>query len=219
MKLALINGSPRGKKGNSNKLLNWLVSEIKTEADITEITLSHLTKQTEAIKLAEDSDYLIFCFPLYTDLMPGIVKHFFELMDKDKESFKNKPVLYFIHSGFPEAIHSRMLEQYCQHFTKLMSMQYMGCLIMGGSEGMQYMPEQAFKKRKQEFGKIGRNILTFKPYTPDALKISGHIEKFMGLNKIRLSIMPSFMNLFWNRIIRTNKAYKKRLDKPYAPTI
>ena len=217
MKLALVNGSPRGRFSNSAKLLDWLTSEIQGQTKITRVIAADIKHQQASADKIADSDYIVCCFPLYTDLTPGIVKHFFETMEQQKDKFKAKPILYLVHSGFPEVVQSRLLERYCQHFTKLMDMQYMGCIIWGGSEPIRYAPESAFKKKKTAVRNIGVNILTKQPIDPEALKLPRQVESMSKFRAFIFSLVPWAFDLFWNYELKKNNAYDKRFDKPYEP--
>ncbi len=217
MKLALINGSPRGKSGNSGKLLDWLTRGILDQTEITRIIAADVKNQQESVDAISACDYIVCCFPLYTDLTPGIVKQFFETMAQQKDKFKEKPILYFVHSGFPEVTQSRLLERYCRHFTHVMDMQYMGCIILGGSEPIRYAPENAFKKKMEAIQNIGLKILAKAPIEPDALRLPGQIERMSRFRRFVLLLMPFLFDLFWNFELKKNNAFKKRFDRPYAP--
>ena len=217
MKLALINGSPKGKLSGSNTLLNWLVTDIKNEVDVTRVTVSDTTHHPQSVDAAAACDYLVCCFPLYTDLTPGIVQQFFELMEAKKADFKDKPILFLLHSGFPEAVQSRLLERYCRHFASLMGMKVMGCILFGTSGGVREAPEQFFKKKKDALAAIGSGILTMMPYDEDALILPGHIEKMSRTRMFLFSMFAFAMDMSWNRMLKKNGVFDQRFDRPYAP--
>ena len=158
MKLGLINASPRGKDSNSAKILGWLTSELPTDVETTSVYAVKAEDQEKAIDRIKPCDYYVIIFPLYTDAMPGIAKKFFENMMAAKASFAEKPVLFIIHSGFPEAAQSRTVARYVKHFAKLINMRDMGYIILGNSEGIRFHPKQASSKRAEAIAKIGKII-------------------------------------------------------------
>ena len=124
MKLTIVNGSPRGRKSNSDKILEWLLADIKDTPGFSyeKVYVVDIKGRENQIEVLKASDSIIVIFPIYTDCMPGIAKEFFELMESNKEIFVGKPITFIVHSGFPEAIHSRAIERYNQYFAKLLKM-------------------------------------------------------------------------------------------------
>jgi len=53
-------------------------------------------------------------FPLYTDAMPGIVKHFIDALEPLAGRKNNPPLGFLVQSGFPEGLHSRYVERYLE---------------------------------------------------------------------------------------------------------
>ena len=215
MKLGLINASPRGKKSNSAEVLNWLTRAINEELETTLVYAVKAENQPQAIESIKSCDYYVVIFPLYADSMPGIAKKFFENMMNEKESFTGKPVLFIIHSGFPEAIQSRMAERYARHFAKLMDMQTMGCLIMGNSEGIRMHPKQAASKRAEAITQIGKVILEKRPLTEAECILPGQFEKMPKPMLNMFKNLAFLMDIGWHRMMRQNGAYQNRLDRPY----
>lgn len=216
MKLVIVNGSPRGRKSNSDKIIEWPLSEMKVNQDFVYeklyvTDLKERVKQMDALKSAE---YILVIFPLYTDSMPGITKEFFEHMERNKDFLAGKPISFIIHSGFPEACHSREVEKYTEYFSKLLGMNYRGSIIMGGSEALTAAPESMYGKKIEAFKSIGRSISQYKEFEAVDKKI---ISKPENLTKGQMFIMKHFniSNFFWNSLLKKNNAFKKRFDKPY----
>jgi len=91
MKLAVINGSPRGKNSNSSLIVRWIfepVADMHFQYDI--FYASQTSKHAELIGSLSAYDACLIIFPLYTDAMPGIVKTLFERMAERKEELKQK---------------------------------------------------------------------------------------------------------------------------------
>jgi len=216
MKLVVVNGSPRGRKSNSDKIIEWPLSEMKLNKDLVYekiyvVDLKERVKQMDVLKSAE---YILVIFPLYTDSMPGITKDFFEHMERNKEFLTGKPISFIIHSGFPEACQSRNVEKYTEYFSKLLGMKYRGSIVMGGSEALTAAPESMYRKKIKAFKSIARSISKYKEFeTIDKIIIS----KPENLSKTALFFMKylNTSNFFWNSLLKKNNAFEKRFDKPY----
>ena len=126
MKLAVVNGSPRGRKSNSARIAGWITQGMD-EVEI--FYAADIKKHDEAVEKALAADSILFVFPLYTDAMPGIVKAFMEKMAR--RDFSGKTITFVIHSGFPEAVHLRTLERYCVYFARICGMKLLGCGVIG----------------------------------------------------------------------------------------
>jgi len=216
MKLVIVNGSPRGRKSNSDKIIEWPLSEIKANQDFVyeKVYVTELNERVKQIEVLKTADYILVIFPLYTDSMPGITKEFFEHMEKNKESLALKPISFIIHSGFPEALQSRNALKYTEYFSKLIGMKYMGGIIMGGSEALSAAPQSIYRKKIKAFKSIGRSIYECKEFEA-ADKII--ISKPEALPKVQLFIMKylNISDFFWNSLLKKNNAFEKRFDKPY----
>lgn len=215
MKLGIINGSPRGRSGNSNTIAEWMTSRIKNEVEIHTVFAADVAYLDQSTTDMGTCDLLLVIFPLYTDAMSGYAKQFFEHMEKNKAQFTDKPVLFVIHSGFSELAQSRLVERYCEHFSSLLRMRYLGCVILGGSEAIRHAPEKFFKKKIVSFARIGQRILSGQPLSQDELAIPGNKE---SLSKGALFFLKHFTFLsdyFWNRRLKRSNVFDKRFDRPY----
>lgn len=212
MKLITFNGSPRGKSSNSTRMIPWVIDEPPENI----CYLNKLSLHESYIESAILADALLFVFPLYVDSMPGITKSFFELMETHKEIFYEKPVYYIIHSGFPEMIQSKTLSRYLSYFSiKVMNMDYMGTVIIGGSEAMQMAPDGAFRKLQSKLKIVGNAIITGER-VPDNINIL--INKRDRLTAFRLFLfkISPFKNFYWNYRAKQHGVKINLLDQPYA---
>lgn len=218
MKLALINGSPRGEKSNSNRMSQWILEQEDNKNEITYETffLYKTGKHQSYISELETFDSFLFVFPLYVDSMPGITKAFFDTMAEHKSLFEGKPVHFIIHSGFPEMVQSLSLKRYIAYFAgKIIKMDYKGTLIMAGSEALQSAPDGFFGKKLTIFRTLYKTIL--KRQTFDE-QLSYQLSSYYKLNlvqKILYTINP-LKNIYWNYSLKKNNARKKVKDAPYS---
>jgi multimeric flavodoxin WrbA len=216
MNLLIVNGSPRGRKSNSDKMLNWLFNDqqLTSGISIDKVYAVDRKDRDQQLKLMEAADSLLVIFPLYTDGMPGITKEVFEQMEDIKEDLKGKTISFIVHSGFPEPKQSRSVEKYVMHLAALLDMRYLGTVVMPGSEALSMAPESMFKKKFDSFRKIGSCIIEGKQLDAAALKLIAGPEV---LPPFQLFVMKhvNIGNIFWNRMLKKNNAFDKRYDSPY----
>jgi NAD(P)H-dependent FMN reductase len=197
MKLAIVNGSPRGESSNSQRMTAWL-NELNPQENLEPLLLQRVNKHRDYIEHLRGCDSLLFIFPLYVDSMPGLVKQFFEMMEEAKWAFKDKRVCFLIHSGFPEMIQSRSLQRYLKYFsTRIMEMNYLGTLIMGGSESMQMAPDQMYRRQKPIIQRL-LDYLEQGKTLPEGINLQmNRREKMSGIQRWVFTINP-FKNFYWN---------------------
>ena len=212
MKLTIFNGSPRGKSSNSTRMIPWIINEFPDNI----CYLNKLSLHESYIESAKSADTLLFIFPLYVDSMPGITKSFFELMETHKEIFYEKAVYYIIHSGFPEMIQSKALSRYLSYFSlKVMNMDYMGTVIIGGSEAMQMAPDGAFRKIQSKLKIVG-NTITNRETIPDNINILiNKRDRLTALRRFLFKINP-LKNFYWNYRAKQHGVKINLLDQPYS---
>ena len=209
MKLLVVNGSPRGKKSNSDRIIGWITKDIE---DCEKVYAAHVKKQDESAKKVVDADSILIVFPLYTDMMPGLMKAFFEKLNA--YDLSGKYVTFVVHSGFPEAVHSRTVEKYLRYFAKLNDMRLLGVVVMGGSEALQVAPDGYFGKRVGAFNSIGENIGENTELDTGALKTIARMEQYSKARVALMKIMPT--DMYWKSQLKKNGVYDERYAKPYT---
>jgi len=216
MKLAIFNGSPRGRTSNTKKLLEYFQQGFESAGG--EITIvdyliqeKHLDKQVQHFKNEEN---ILLAFPLYVDSVPGVVKQFIEAVGSFDGSGKN--IWFFLHSGFPEGIHCEGLIRYLKLLVKRWNMNYMGTILKPGTEQVRMRPLKKNHKLFLDFEKLGSSLAQtgfldqdildrFKQpyvYPPNAIPI------------IRLMSKLGIIDMFWNKELKKNRVYKQRFDMP-----
>ncbi len=218
MKLLAINASPRGKASNTKRLLDYFTKDMH-QSSVNIVHLKEFYDKENFPSLLEQTaayDYILIGFPLYADWTPGFVKEFLEFMGQNRESFKNKNLLFLIQCGFPESHHCRYVEQYCQRFTRRLGSHYAGSIVRGGSEGARLIPKKFFKDA-QRLSELGKVFETEKQLDEQLLKTIAHPEKLTGFSLLRMKLMlkSPFANLYWNAQLKKNGVFKNRFDKPY----
>lgn len=194
MKLAVLNGSPRGEKSNSLRMAQWVLGP-ESKEKITNINkpINHQNVIEETLK----ADTLLFIFPLYVDSMPGQVKAFFELMEKNKVNYKEKSVSFIIHSGFPERVHCYNLMSYLEYFSEMMEMNYLGTVIMAGSESLQMAPDNFYRRQLPLFRSLYSFLERGEKIPEGITKKLSKTERQSKLASYLYKINP-FKNFYWN---------------------
>lgn len=219
MNCLVINGSPRGKNGNSAIILDWFIKGIKeqvsTEPEI--IYLNQISKHDSYIDKILINDAILLIFPLYTDSMPGLVMAFFEKLEALKGKLVGKKIGFIVHSGFPEACHSRAVEKYLCHLAFLLGAHYSGTIVMGGSEGIKTTQGKALEKRSQAFNRLGRIFINDSSFPEPLIKEIAGAERYPKFVLFILSLLCRLgvINSYWDKELKKNNAYKRRSDKPY----
>lgn len=78
MKTLIINGSPNGKKGNTEILCRRFIKGMQIQPEVRYVA----GEDAQALATYMDGfDHWLFFFPLYVNAMPGIVKRLFEHME------------------------------------------------------------------------------------------------------------------------------------------
>ncbi|MFP4482999.1 MAG: hypothetical protein ACLFN0_09440 [Thermovirgaceae bacterium] len=216
MHLTVLNGSPRGRAGNTAVILRPFLegySEVPGATQRVEYLydpgslerIHHVLQETECLLLA---------FPLYVDAMPSAVKELIESLEPLKGRLEHLRFAYIVHSGFPEPVHSRYVERYLVRLTERLGAEYAGTLVKGGSEGLR-------KKKKQDkslavirgagkaFGKTGRFERKYlKQLAPWERLPSPAIFLFRILENLKI------LDRIWDKPLRENGAWERRFDRP-----
>ena len=107
--LLLLNGSPRGERSNSMKMLTR-VAEGWVRGGGARPEVLHLVRRAQfdrAVEAFADADVVLLGMPLYTDAMPALVKAYIEALAPRVEAARaggaNPTLAFLVQSGFPEA--------------------------------------------------------------------------------------------------------------------
>ena len=219
MRLTVFNGSPRGVAGNTARMLEpFLEGFGSVEGNSAEVVLLCRDRDNvESVKSYEAAESVLLAFPLYVDAMPAMVKAFIEKLEPFSNREDNPPLLFFVHSGFPEAGHSRPVERYLRRLAGRLGSQYQGTIIKPGSEGVRLGSKQMMARLFRRLEKLGRIYGQEQRLDPKILKQLSEPERlgplriafFGALNIIGLN------NRYWDNMLRDNGAFEKRYEQPY----
>lgn len=221
MKPLLLNGSPRGRDGNSRQLLGWIAQGLAAAGCETGPTIDLAPAPTRAAPrdafLAADE--VVFAFPLYTDAMPGIVMAFLEsLAGADPHRLRGKRVAFVIQSGFPEGIHTEALAAYLARLCDRLGFRHLGTLRKGGVEAIRMMPPTQVGKLAARFRAAGQELGERGSFSPELVaRMAGRRRFGPGMRMLlRLLVATGLANVYWNTRLKQHGAFACRFDAPYA---
>jgi NAD(P)H-dependent FMN reductase len=221
MKRLLLNGSPRGRDGNSRRLLGWIGQGLE-HAGLPmpqSVDLAPHPTRAEAIAAFLDADEIVVAFPLYTDAMPAVVKAFFEaLAAQEAPRLRGKRVAFVIQSGFPEAIHTEVLAEYLARLAQRLGWEHLGTLRKGGVESIRMMPPKQVEKFAKDFRAAGRALGETGAFPTALLGRMAGTRTFgvVGRLVVRLLVLTGLGNIYWNGQLKRHRAFGRRFDAPYA---
>ncbi|NLW46089.1 MAG: NAD(P)H-dependent oxidoreductase [Firmicutes bacterium] len=220
MQLTIFNGSPRGTGSNSDLLIQWLVEGVRQNSNFR-IDMLYLNKNRNHdsyIDKFKTSDIVLVVFPLYTDCMPGITMSFMEKLQPLRRSLTGLKLGFVVHSGFPEAIQSRQVEKYLEWLTEELGTDYLGTVVMGGSEGISKRNQVLIRKKRMLFNELGRRLSQADKFDAELVKKIAGIEKLgkFSVCLLQIIIKTGLLNIIMNRRFKEKNAYRERFARPYA---
>ena len=211
MKTLIINGSPNGRKGNSEILCRRFIGGMRDQPEVR-----HVVEEDAAALAAymEGFDRWLFFFPLYVNAMPGIVKRLFEHMPPSRE----KGVGYFVQSGFDEAAHSDYLRVILENFNRRMGYQDLGVIVAGGMAGVRYMPEGMNRRLFARLERAGALYEETGRFDEESARAFGQPYRYSKAQLWRNRALSKLglTDIFWNSRLKKNNAYQKRFDTPFG---
>ncbi len=215
-KLTLFSGSPRGKKASTPLMLEQFAQGFGAAYEIHHLVF--LNKTPEFVQAFEEAECVWIGFPLYTDAMPAITKHFIEALEPLTQRKNNPPIGFLVQSGFMEGLHSRYVERYLYGLAKRLGSPYLGTIVKGGGEGTYRMPAQAAKPLFDKLQALGAEFAINGELNPKILKKIASPERFP---KILLPVMRYFLSRpvshnYFDSMLRKNEAYENRFAQPFS---
>lgn len=218
--LLLLNGSPRGPRSNSMRMLSRIADGWQASGG-AEPTVLHLAKRADfdsAVDEFAGADTVLLGMPLYTDSMPGLVAEFIEALAPLVGRPGNPRIGFLVQSGFSEALHSRGLERYLVKLATRLDCPYAGTIVRGGGESLQAMPDEALGKLFGRLEILGGQLAREGRFDAATLAQVAGTERFSAGTAAALSVafrLP-VAQFYWNGQLKKNGAWERRFDAPYA---
>jgi hypothetical protein len=218
MQLTFINGSPRGTKSNTTRLMDHFIRGfMETNGNTSEIV--YLTKHKHDLnvlrKVFAEAQNIIIGFPLYVDAMPGSVKEFMEALAPLAGEKGNPSLGFIIQCGFPETSHNRYVARYCEKFSRRMGCSSLGAILKGGCEGLDVQPNFLTDKYYTLFYRIGVEFGKTGKFDPALLEKLARPEHLTAENMAQ--IIPFINQALWDVQMENNGVLGKSFDRPVKP--
>ncbi|MFO7585001.1 MAG: NAD(P)H-dependent oxidoreductase [Anaerolineales bacterium] len=214
-RLTLFNGSPRGRKGNTAIFLREIAAGFGSTSET-----HHLVRLNDTDKMVEafaGAECVILGFPLYTDSMPGIVKHFIEALEPLVGRQNNPPIGFVVQSGFPEGLHSRFVERYLERLAERLGCAYLGTIVKGNGEPVRIMPPKMTEALFANLQAIGAGLAAKGRFDPAILPKIAHPEQFPAIlgPVFRLFLRLPISHSYFDNMLKQNGAYERRFARPF----
>ena len=214
MRTLIINGSPKAENGNTEIFIKKFVKEMKAP-----YKTCYASKEDglQIAKYMKEFDTIIVAMPLYIHAMPGIVMKLIECMEPAANA--GKTMGFIVQSGFMESAQTKYLERYLATLTKNLNYTYLGTVIKGGAAGTYMMPEKMNKRLFKQLGMLGQHFDINGSFHIGIVK---ELAKPNELSKGKSRLLQ-FLNgrglgdsMFWNMMLKKNRCFEKRFEKPFA---
>lgn len=221
MKLTIFNGSPKGSRGNTQKLLDKFIEGFmsgnakKTNKNDYEIHNIYydIKSADDARNLFTNAECVMLAFPLHSWAMPSAVMSFIKYLESLCGKDNNPDMFFLVQFGFPEATHARNLERYLDKLTKLLNCKNLGVIIKGGCEGLDNKPKFMTKPIFDGAYKIGKYFGENGVFDKEFLAEYSKPER---MGRISARIFIFFGNrTFWKPRLKKYGTLQKHGDRPY----
>jgi NAD(P)H-dependent FMN reductase len=217
----LLNGSPRGKDGNSRRLLGFIGQGLE-QAGVAVSAMADLAPnptRAETVRAFLDADEVVFAFPLYTDSMPGIVKAFLEAVAQAEPArLRGKRVAFVIQSGFPEGIHTEVLGDYLARLAERLGFVHLGTLRKGDIESIRMIAADKVEKIAAQFRAAGLELGRDGGFSSSLVERMARPRTFSAPVRFVLGLLvrSGKLNAYWDTHLEQHGAFERRFDAPYA---
>ncbi len=212
--LTIFNGSPRGRKGNTPLMLEQFARGYGRPVETYHF--NRLKETAQMVQAFAEAECVLFGFPLYTDAMPGLVKHFIEALEPLTQRRHNPPVVFLVQSGFPEGLHSRYVERYLEKLAARLGSPYLGTIVKGGGEGTRLKPAAMNKKLFTCLQSLGAGLASEGRLNPVVLEEIAHPERYSRwLGPIfQVFLRLPIAHIYFDNMLKQNGMYAQRFARP-----
>lgn len=140
MKIALINGSPKGKNSASHTLLEDVKEYLGQRADVATYLCNTPVISQENIEKLVQADAWVFAYPLYVDGIPGHLLSCLSLLEQARIQKPQICVYGIVNCGFYEGEQADLALKILQNWCKKTGFAWGGGIGVGGGGGLDMMP-------------------------------------------------------------------------------
>lgn len=214
MKAIVINGSPKGKNGNTEIFIQKFISGMKQEVDVKRIIEEDYDKLANHVM---GYDSIVLALPLYIHSMPGVTMRFIEHM-KANTSNNHKQIGFILQCGFPESSQCKYLERYFRSLSEELNMEYLGTIIKADAAGVYMLPDFMTRKLFSNLKRLGEIYGQTHRFDCEIMEemMQPYEVKGFQLRFMRFAKKIGLMDIMWNKFLKGNKAFEKRYARPYS---
>ena len=221
MKLVIFNGSPRGKKSNTQGLLDHLIDGFEaTPGNSHELFYLNRVKQTDRfVQAFAEAEVVLLAHPLYTDAMPGMVMNFIEALAPLCGREGNPDIGFVIQNGFGEFAHLRCARRYHEKLAARLGCKYIGTIAKAGCHMVQDQPKM-YAKVFTAFNHLGKGLGETGQFDEQILAKLAQPEKFsLPMRLLFQWIWKMQINKGtspWDAQLEENGVYEQRFARPFV---
>ncbi len=218
MKLTVFNGSGRGKTGNTQILLDaFLEGFSSVEGNTVETHILMPGRNMDACTAAfASAENVLMVFPMYTDMVPGVVKALIETLQPYCGREGNPSIGFIIHCGFPEGVQLRALERYLEKLSRRLGCRHTGTVLKGNSEGLRESSPKSIQKYMEPYRQLGRSFALNGVMDQTLIADLAKPERMPGFMLFTFRHLMGLFNTGWDTTLKKNGVFQRRFDKPYA---
>lgn len=213
MKTIIINGSPKGERGNSEIFIREFIKNMKFPCEV-----KYVTKEDprELARYIEAFNNIIIVLPLYVHSVPGVTMKFIECLKRERDK-ENNSIGFILQSGFLESSQCKYAEAYFNCLAKDLNRNYLGTVTKSGAAGTYLMPRAMNRTLFKLLNELGEKYEKNKTFDKDIVEKLKKPYELKGLNLKMLQFITKIGcgDIWWNSMLKKNGAYEKRLDKPF----
>lgn len=214
MSTIILNGSPKGKKGNSEIFIRQFIKGMTSPCEVKYISIEN----AEALATyVQAFDTIIIVLPLYIHSMPGIVMRFIEHLEPSLLS-ENKSMGFILQCGFTESSQCKYVERYFRVLAQELNRTYLGTVMKGEAAGVYMMPRFMTRKLFKSLQKLGKTYEQTHIFDESIMKKMQKPYELTGftLKYLQFAIKIGANKIMWHKFLKDNNAFDKKIDQPFA---
>ncbi len=141
MRIALIDGSPKGNNSASSTLLEDLKGYLGDDAEIVNFGFHSAAISKEVIEELSRADAWVFAYPLYIDGIPGHLLSCFIQLEEACLPNRQIHIYGIVNCGFYEGIQTELALKLLQNWSRRAGFIWSGGVGIGGGGGLAMMPK------------------------------------------------------------------------------
>jgi multimeric flavodoxin WrbA len=220
MRLTVVNASPRGRSGNTARVLSSFIEGLR-EGGLADVDLRYvrdLDSDQAARELFTGAEALLLAFPLYVYSLPSTALRFVSRLSPLAGSGGGKTLAFLCQYGFREGCHARPLEGQLERMTRTLGARYGGMLSRGGCEGLRSYPGFVARRILDGFRQMGRhfaeNGLAFDPQRLREFSAPESAPRALR-GRVGSLLWAKVANQFhWKPMLRRYRALAREADRP-----